>query len=115
MSVESDSQYTRSAKLAWQTYGTSVVLFGWVPKPRDQTDPQHIAEWARTRQLVGQRIREIRKRSGFTQEALALQSGMSRNLLVDVELGKSGLLYERLFDLAAALGVPASEFLTVDS
>jgi len=64
---------------------------------------------------VGQRIREIRKRSGFTQEALALQSGMSRNLLVDVELGKSGLLYERLFDLAAALGVPASEFLTVDS
>lgn len=50
----------------------------------------------------------------MTQEALALESGLSRNLLVDVELGKSGLLYERLFDLAAALGVRPSEFLDVD-
>ncbi len=91
-----------------------MVLLGWVPKPREQTDPERIAEWARTRRLVGQRIREVRKRSGLTQEALALRSGMSRNLLVDVELGKSGLLYERLFDLASTLGVPASEFLTVD-
>lgn len=50
----------------------------------------------------------------MTQEALALKSGLSRNLLVDVELGKSGLLYERLFDLAAALGVRPSEFFDVD-
>ncbi len=50
----------------------------------------------------------------MTQEALALKSGLSRNLLVDVELGKSGLLFERLFDLAAALDVPPSEFLNVD-
>ncbi len=50
----------------------------------------------------------------MTQEALALESGLSRNLLVDVELGKSGLLFERLFDLAAALGVPPSELLAVD-
>ncbi|MFL0295007.1 helix-turn-helix domain-containing protein [Mycobacterium sp. SMC-18] len=85
-----------------------------MPRPRDQTDPQRVAEWARTRQLVGQRIREMRKRSGLTQEALALQSGMSRNLLVDVELGKSGLLYERLFDLATALDISASEFLAVE-
>ena len=33
----------------------------------------------------------------MTQEALALESGLSRNLLVDVELGKSGLLaYKKL-------------------
>lgn len=50
----------------------------------------------------------------MTQEALALKSGLSRNLLVDVELGKSGLLFERLFDLAAALDVPPREFLAVD-
>ncbi len=49
----------------------------------------------------------------MTQEGLALKSGLSRNLLVDVELGKSGLLYERLFDLAAALEVSPSEFLVV--
>lgn len=51
----------------------------------------------------------------MTQEALALKSGLSRNLLVDVELGKSGLLFERLFDLAASLGVPPSAFLAVDN
>lgn len=88
-------------------------LLGWVPKARDQSDPERIAEWERVRVLVGQRIRDIRTSQGLTQEALALRSGFSRNLLVDVELGKSGLLYERLFDLAAALDVPAHEFLTV--
>ena len=77
-------------------------------------DPRRVAEWARVRLIVGQRIREIRLRRGLTQEALALAAGMSRNLLVDVELGKSGLLYERLFDLAAVLDVQVNEFLSVD-
>ena len=85
-----------------------------MPKARDQSDPERVAEWARARRLVGQRIREIRTRRGLTQEALALRAGFSRNLLVDVELGKSGLLYERLFDLAAALDVSAFEFLEGD-
>lgn len=90
-----------------------MLLLGWVPKPRDQSDPERVAEWARARALVGQRIRQVRTRRGLTQEALALRSGFSRNLLVDVELGKSGLLYERLFDLAAALEVAPHEFLMV--
>lgn len=47
----------------------------------------------------------------MTQEALALVSGVSRNVLIDVELGKRGLLYERLFDIAAALDVSAAELL----
>lgn len=88
-------------------------LLDWVPKARDQSDPQRVADWAHARRLVGARIRKIRIRNGLTQEALALQSGLSRNLLVDVELGKSGLLFERLFDLAAALDVPAYEFLII--
>lgn len=36
---------------------------------------------------------------------------MTRNVLIDVESGKRGLLYERLFDLAEALGVPAAQLL----
>jgi transcriptional regulator with XRE-family HTH domain len=86
-----------------------------VPKARDQSDPERVAEWDRTRRLVGQRIRAVRVQNGLTQESLALSSGLSRNLLVDVELGKSGLLYERLFDLAHTLGVPASDFLAIDA
>lgn len=102
------------AQLAWQTFRADGVLLICVPRARDQSDPQRVRDWERSRRLVGQRIRELRVAGQMTQEALALKSGLSRNLLVDVELGKSGLLFERLFDLAAALGVPPGEFLAVD-
>jgi hypothetical protein len=39
---------------------------------------------------------------------------VTRNVLIDVEAGKRGLLYERLFDLAEALEVSAWELLTID-
>lgn len=58
---------------------------------------------------MGGRIRAIRLEQGLTQEALALASGVTRNVLIDVELGRRGLLYERLFDIADALNVPVSE------
>ncbi len=47
----------------------------------------------------------------MTQEALALSSGVTRNVLIDVEHGRRGLLYERLVDIAQALGVPAGDLL----
>jgi transcriptional regulator with XRE-family HTH domain len=47
----------------------------------------------------------------MTQEALALQSGVTRNVLIDVEHGRRGLLYERLFDIAEALEVPVADLL----
>lgn len=46
----------------------------------------------------------------MTQEALALRSGVTRNVLIDVEHGKRGILYERLIDIADALGVPVGDF-----
>lgn len=42
---------------------------------------------------------------------LAVRSGVSRNVLADVEEGRRGLLYERLGDIAKALDVPMSELL----
>ena len=48
----------------------------------------------------------------MTQEALALRSGVTRNVLIEVEQGRRGLLYERLFDLAEALEVPVGELVT---
>lgn len=57
---------------------------------------------------MGRRIREHRLQQGLTQEALALASGVTRNILIDVEYGRRGLLYERLFDIADALQVPVS-------
>jgi transcriptional regulator with XRE-family HTH domain len=47
----------------------------------------------------------------MTQEALALRSGVTRNVLIDVEFGRRGLLYERLFDIAEALQVPVCDLI----
>lgn len=55
---------------------------------------------------VSRRMRERRLQQGLTQEELALRSGVTRNVLIDAEHGRRGLLYERLFDIADALGVP---------
>jgi transcriptional regulator with XRE-family HTH domain len=83
-----------------------------VPTRPSQTDPKRAKSWERRRHAVGARIRALRHDRDMTQEALALASGLARNVLIDVEHGKRGLLYERLFDLADALDVPVAELLT---
>ncbi|WP_354526256.1 helix-turn-helix transcriptional regulator [Mycolicibacterium sp. 624] len=80
-----------------------------MPTRPSQTDPHRAELWARRRLAVGLRIRTLRLQQGLTQEALALQSGVTRNVLINVEHGKRGLLFELLFDLADALGVPVSD------
>jgi DNA-binding XRE family transcriptional regulator len=78
-------------------------------------DPERVAAWERRRHEVGQRIRAIRVERGLTQEGLALRSGVTRNVLIHVELGRRGLLYERLFDIAEALQVPPGRLLGNES
>jgi DNA-binding XRE family transcriptional regulator len=82
-----------------------------VPTRPSQNNPDRVASWEHTRRLVGANIVALRSRRGLTQEALALRSGISRNVLIDVEHGRRGLLYERLFDLAEALDVPVTALL----
>ncbi|PVA74074.1 helix-turn-helix domain-containing protein [Mycobacteroides abscessus] len=79
-----------------------------MPTRPSQNDPARAAHWQQIRYEVGRRIRERRLQRGLTQEALALASGVTRNILIDVEHGRRGLLYERLFDIADALQVPVS-------
>lgn len=61
--------------------------------------------------MVGQNIRDARTEQGMSQETLALLSGVTRNVLIDVEHGRRGLLYERIYDLANALQVPIDRLL----
>ena len=42
-------------------------------------------------------------------------SGVTRNVLIDVEYGRRGLLYERLFDIAEALNVPVGDLLAAEA
>ncbi|WP_096498559.1 helix-turn-helix domain-containing protein [Mycobacteroides stephanolepidis] len=83
-----------------------------MPTRPEQTDPDRAAAWAQVRHAVGSRIRAVRIEQGLTQEQLALSSGVTRNVLIDVEHGRRGLLYERLFDLADALDIPVADLLS---
>ncbi|ORX18400.1 XRE family transcriptional regulator [Mycolicibacterium wolinskyi] len=60
---------------------------------------------------MGRRIRMLGLERGLTPEALALEPGVTRNVLIHVEHGKRGLLFERLYDLAEVLAVSAGELL----
>lgn len=81
-----------------------------MPIQPHRTDPERLARWAMSRRRVGQQVRSLRLAKGMTQERLALESGMSRNQLMEVEHGRAGLLFERLEDLADVLGVSAAAF-----
>jgi len=93
---------------------TSSLLAGvldGVPTRPSQNDPKRVVVWQRRRRQVGTRIQALRIDRGLTQEQLAQLSGVSRNVLMDVEHGRRGILHERLFDIAKALGVSAADLL----
>lgn len=80
----------------------------WVPTSADSLLPEQRERWPKIRTTVGTNIRRLRLEAGLTQEALALESGVTRNMLIHVEHGTRSVTFERLYDLAQALGVDAS-------
>ena len=103
--------HLNNALLVGQTRVGRATYLSSVPTRPSQNNPDRVAQWQRWRALVGANIRELRLQRGMTQEALALTSGVTRNVLIDVEQGKRGLLYERLFDIAEALQVSVGALL----
>lgn len=91
--------------LVGQTPSQVGVITGGVPTRPSQNSPERVAKWQHARVVVGSNIRTLRLAKGMTQETLALRSGVTRNVLIDVEHGKRGILYERLVDIAEALEV----------
>lgn len=53
------------------------------------------------------RIRGLRLAGALTQEALEVEVGLSRNMIVWLEWGRKCVAYECLLDVAGVLGVPA--------
>ena len=64
--------------------------------------------------MNSEKILNIRKKNGWTQEQLAEMIGISRSFLSEIETGKRGLHYEKIPALASALGVPISELLSAE-
>lgn len=83
-----------------------------VPIRPAQTSTETQQKWAARRQSVGSRIRSLRIDQGLSQEALALESGLSRNMIIGVEFGRRSMSFERLWDIADVLGIPITTLLT---
>ena len=59
---------------------------------------------------VGQRIRELRKKLGLSQEALANEAEVDRTYMTDVENGRRNISVEVLERIISALKVSYCEF-----
>ena len=60
---------------------------------------------------LGNKIKELRHKSGLSQEKFALQIGMDRTYLASVEKGKRNISILNLNKIANGLGVPMSGLL----
>lgn len=62
-------------------------------------------------QKFGDRIRELRRARGMTQEALAELSGLSRQYIGDVELGARNISLVNIEKIAKAFKITLQNFL----
>ncbi|ULR89765.1 helix-turn-helix domain-containing protein [Comamonas sp. B21-038] len=63
------------------------------------------------RRLFGVRLIELRKAKGWSQERLALESGLARSYLGGVERGHRNIAIVNIMKLAETLEVPPSALL----
>jgi len=60
---------------------------------------------------LGQRIREARTNSGFTQQELAAKVDLTRTSVTNIELGRQELLVHALVEIADALQIAPAQLL----
>jgi transcriptional regulator with XRE-family HTH domain len=66
---------------------------------------------AQIQKHFGDRVREIRKRKGFSQESLALACSLDRTYIGGVERGERNISLINIYKIAAALDCPARDLL----
>lgn len=62
------------------------------------------------RNIIGVRIKELRKAQGLTQEKFALMTGLNRSYLADIEKGNRNFGIDTLGRIVDGLGITYSEF-----
>lgn len=73
--------------------------------------PDNPAKNPDPRILFGERLIELRKAKGWSQERLSLESGVARSYLGGVERGQRNIALVNICRLAEALSVAPSELL----
>lgn len=66
------------------------------------------------RKQLGQRIQQLRKDKGLTQENLSLESDISRSHIAMIEAGKRDITVSSMFKISRALGVTLSDIFSFD-
>jgi transcriptional regulator with XRE-family HTH domain len=61
---------------------------------------------------LGERIRNLRKKRGWTQEIMAEKIGMDRSFIADLERGKRNITILNLVVLAQGFGITLSQLLS---
>jgi len=64
---------------------------------------------AQIQEHFGERVRELRKQKGLSQESLALACDLDRSYIGGVERGERNISLVNIYKIAEALGVPAKE------
>lgn len=63
----------------------------------------------KTKELTGQRIRELRRSKGMSQEGLAEKVGISSKYLSSIERGQENPTFDTFIKLATALDIEIAE------
>jgi transcriptional regulator with XRE-family HTH domain len=58
---------------------------------------------------LGQRVRDLRKRQGYSQEAFADHCGVHRTFMGTIERGESNLSFQNLVKVAEGLGITLAQ------
>lgn len=66
------------------------------------------------RKQLGQRIQQLRKEKGLTQENLSLESDISRSHIAMIEAGKRDITVSSMFKISRALGVTLADIFSFD-
>jgi transcriptional regulator with XRE-family HTH domain len=61
---------------------------------------------------LGQRVRELRLKGGYSQEAFADHCGVHRTFMGTIERGETNLSFQNLAKVAAGLGITLSKLLS---
>lgn len=64
---------------------------------------------SQAQERFGERVRELRKEKGLSQEALALASDLDRTYIGGVERGERNISLINIYKIAGALGVTVRE------
>ena len=75
----------------------------------DSIAPMDKRQERQIQKRLGERVRELRKEKGLSQEALALACDLDRTYIGGVERGERNISLINIYKIAAALGVAAKE------